>query len=281
MHSREPVHAEIRRLLLHEMVARILKVSLYKILRQANGYGREESMMDAIKGQVDVEYKEVRTPFMPTDGAKRRMQREMNPSNEACRSALVGFFNVVFSRQYTETLPKSPQQIALTLSRSLSTSPRMPARSLPDVGPQLTRALWRVGRKQEPLRKQLEEQGMAYDDVQQVLTLAKLIADIKKSNRDKFPSAVEHTVVTLKKEMATIVRASMPGPELRACSLRLPGLTREWVGPGGALMLERYSESAKKKQQRKEEKKQREAEEQVARRALACRSAASNQTGGF
>ncbi len=82
---------------------------------QANGYGRDESLADAIKGQTDPEYREVNTPFLPTDGFKRRAQREMNPSNESCRCALVQFFNVIFARQHVQPSVPSPLPPARSL----------------------------------------------------------------------------------------------------------------------------------------------------------------------
>jgi hypothetical protein len=42
-----------RRVLLHEMVARVLKMSIYKILREANGFkGEQGAFVDGIKAQL-------------------------------------------------------------------------------------------------------------------------------------------------------------------------------------------------------------------------------------
>jgi hypothetical protein len=41
VHSHDVMMNELRALILHEMVARILKTTLYKILREANGFRYE------------------------------------------------------------------------------------------------------------------------------------------------------------------------------------------------------------------------------------------------
>ena len=55
--SHDKGHAETRRLLLHEMVARVLKTSIYKILREANGFkGEQGSIVDAVKTQLGMNW---------------------------------------------------------------------------------------------------------------------------------------------------------------------------------------------------------------------------------
>ena len=54
VHSHQQNHGAIRRLLLHEMVARVLKASIYKILREANGFGGNDGLLVALKDQLGV-----------------------------------------------------------------------------------------------------------------------------------------------------------------------------------------------------------------------------------
>ena len=54
VHSHQQNHGAIRRLLLHEMVARVLKASVYKILREANGFGGNDGLLVALKDQLGV-----------------------------------------------------------------------------------------------------------------------------------------------------------------------------------------------------------------------------------
>ena len=39
---------------MHEMVARVLKASVYKILREANGFGGNDGLLVALKDQLGV-----------------------------------------------------------------------------------------------------------------------------------------------------------------------------------------------------------------------------------
>lgn len=96
----EDLQIELREVLLNEMVARVLKVSFHKVLREANGF-REGGVHDAeqmrrrFAGQTD------RDEDLPDMGDEGRRE----PSNEACRQAIMRFLNVALSFPYIPPVP--------------------------------------------------------------------------------------------------------------------------------------------------------------------------------
>lgn len=110
------------------MVARVLKTSVYKILREANGFrGEQGAFLGAVKAQLmgDDRSREVREsdaiPSVEDTKSKNRRSKKM-PSNEACRTALANFFSVIFARQYL------PPEVCVCASVSVCERVRMRVR---------------------------------------------------------------------------------------------------------------------------------------------------------
>ena len=160
----EDMQVQLRHILLHEMVARILKVSFHKVLREANGFRESETplteqLKNRVKG-VDIDRDED-LPDMGRVGPK-------DPSNEACRVAICKFLNAALSRPYT-----------------------------PPVVP--------------PIRNTLIEGGMDTNKVEEVLSLTRMIQEMKAYNRIHHPSGTDAALAELKKELITVVKVAIPG----------------------------------------------------------------------
>jgi len=163
--SQEDTQRELRHIILTEMVARVLKVSFHKVLREANGFmDSNKSLADVVAAQLGGEVeRDEELPYMDA-GPKRE------PSNEACRAAIVRFLNVALSRPY-----------------------------IPPVAP--------------PIRNKLIDTGMDSHKVEEVLSLSKMIAEMKAYNRKHHPSGADAALAELKKELVMIVKAAVPGGE--------------------------------------------------------------------
>eukprot|EP00960_Hanusia_phi_P055879 763088-Hanusia_phi.AAC.3 len=170
--SYDPAMLELRKMLLNEMVSRVLKTSIYKVLRIASGfYGQSGSMLQAIKAQFNFEKDDmIRDAEDPHSlpGLSSQITKANALSTETCKAALVDFFDTAFSRQYVE-------------------------------------------KNDMELREELESVGIEPTKIDEVLTLSAMIAELRRERMKRYPEAVKAAIESLKGELALIIKASVPG----------------------------------------------------------------------